>query len=144
MMQSAPEVPLIVSLFEVPTITCVPAGQQDVSLPSSAVTSWVAVAFTPAELVAVQVTVVLPKGKVAGALPATLTLPQPSTAVGRASDAALQDRIVTAGETKLNVGVAPMTGVDTVTKSSWGLESVEPVLTRNVVCAFRPTPEQPT
>ena len=76
-MQSEPAVPFRVSLLDVPIMMFVPAGQQDGSSPSAAVTVWVAVAVPPAALVAVHVTTVSPSGNLAGALFVTRTLQLP-------------------------------------------------------------------
>ena len=65
-------VPTSTSLFDVPTMTCDPAGQQTGSSPSCTTTSWVAVEVSPLEDRAVHVTVVRPAEN-AGALLVTVT-----------------------------------------------------------------------
>ena len=54
--------------FEVPMMMFDPTGQQEVVLPRTAVTSWVASATLPAASRAVQVTFVVPSGNLDGAL----------------------------------------------------------------------------
>src|SRR4249919_3498079 len=66
-MQSAPAVPVMLSLLDVPMMTCVPAGQQDGSSPSVTVTVWIATAAFPAPSLAVHRTIVVPTEKCAGA-----------------------------------------------------------------------------
>src|SRR5690349_18638211 len=73
-MQSLPAVPFKTLLFEVPMMTFVPAGQQAALLPRMTVTRCVAVVTFPASSVAVQVTMVVPGGKLAGLLFVTVTL----------------------------------------------------------------------
>src|SRR6187431_2968128 len=62
-MQSLPAVPLMVLLFEFPTITFVPAGQHAGVLPGPTCTLAVQVPVAPALSVQVSVTVVVPTAK---------------------------------------------------------------------------------
>ena len=81
-MQSAPLVPFRMSLLLVPRMMLVPAGQQDTSSPSSAMTVVVFFVTLPAASRAVQVTIVVPSGNFAGASLVGVTGPQSSVAVG--------------------------------------------------------------
>src|SRR5450432_2751042 len=96
-MQSAPAVPVMLSLFEVPMITWVPAGQQLGSSPRTAVTVWGAVRTLPKASVKVHVTTVEPRGKVVGALLSKVTGPQALETTGRGSEGIWQVRTVTGG-----------------------------------------------
>src|SRR6266545_2059806 len=98
-MQSAPLVPLRLSLLEVPLTIFVPGGQHDESSPRIAVTRCVPVVVLPAPSRAVQVTVVVPSGNVAGLLLVIVTGPTRSVAVAVPMFAFAQTVIVRSGGT---------------------------------------------
>src|SRR5689334_21655210 len=81
-MQSEPKVPFNTSLFDVPRMTFVPAGQQLASSASTTVTRWVAVAVLPPTSVADHRTTVVPGVNFSGASLVMDTEPQPSVATG--------------------------------------------------------------
>ena len=104
-MQSGPDVPVIVLLFDVPSRRCGSAGQHEVLVPSTAVTFWVTEqAVFPAASRAVQVTVVVPSGNTLGLLLVMVTAPQGSVAVAVPMFTLVQVGIVNAGGTNVNVG----------------------------------------
>src|SRR6266496_2411791 len=104
-MQSAPMVPFNGSLFDVPTMMFVPAGQHEGSSPSWAVTCWVAVLVLPRASRAVQVTTIVPSGKRAGALLVMVTVPpQSSCANAWPRLAPVQLVMVMSGGTTVKVG----------------------------------------
>src|SRR5690242_17091811 len=103
-MQSGPDVPVKRSFPDVPTMTCVPAGQQAGLSPRMTVIRWVAVTLLPAPSVAFQVTSVVPGGKRAGALLVMVTPPHASEAVAWPMLMAPQLVVVTSAGTDANLG----------------------------------------
>src|SRR5437764_2875853 len=114
MMQSAPAVPVRTSLFDVPMMMLVPAGQQLASSPSCAVTDCCAVTTLPRASVNFQVTTVVPSGRTAGALCENVTGPHALASGGGNSPPALHDVTVTGGR-------VPTTGGAVHTPSSGGV-----------------------
>src|SRR6187397_1941643 len=106
-MQSAPEVPMMMSGSDLPTMIFVPAGQHETSSPSTAVTICVAVATLPSASTARKVTVVFPSGNLAGASLLIATVPpHAAVAVAVPIDGLLHDEIVTAGGAVIVGGTA--------------------------------------
>src|SRR5690349_9004106 len=105
-MQSAPDVPVRTSLFDVPMILCDPTGQHESSSASVAVTACVAVTCAPSAAVARQVTTVRPRGKCAGALLVMLTIAlHASAATGVPSATPTHEVVARGGGTKVNDGL---------------------------------------
>src|SRR5437763_659034 len=110
-MQSAPAVPVSVSLLDVPMITLVPAGQHDGSSPRSTVTICFAVEMFPEASRAVQVTTVRPTENFVGASLVTVTALHTSVATARPMFGAAQFLMVTSAGTDVNVGAVVSTTV---------------------------------
>ena len=96
-MQSLPAVPVITSLFDVPMMTLVPAGQQVASSPSWVVTDCWAVTTLPSASVHFHVTTVVSSGRIAGALCENVTGPHALASGGGTRTPALHDVTVTGG-----------------------------------------------
>src|SRR6516165_8354078 len=98
-MQSDPLVPFSLSLPDVPLMIFVPGGQHDASSPSTAVTRCVPVVALPAPSRAVQVTTVVPSGKVVGLLLVIVTGPTRSVPVAVPMFRFVQTEVVTSDGT---------------------------------------------
>src|SRR6266404_9367755 len=126
-MQSRPIVPTRTSLPLVPRMMLVPGGQQDGSSPRIAVTTWVTVTLLPAASVAVQVTIVVPRGNTAGALLVTVTGPAVSLAVTTPRFGVRHCEIVTGKGGLVNTG-----GVESTTFTVNAPDAVAPAMSVTV------------
>jgi hypothetical protein len=95
----------------------------------------VAVVEPPAELVAVQVTIVRPSGNFAGRSFVNVTVPHALFTAGVGSVTLVHEEIVSSGSANVNVGASPVSGAETVSVlfpvfASTDAACTEPVSTR--------------
>src|SRR4051812_19090371 len=95
-----------------------PVGQHEASSPRIAVTTCVAVAVPPEELVAVQVTTVRPSGNLAGRLLLSVTVPQVELTCGFTSVTLVHCEMVSSCCISVNTGEKATAGVLTFSELS--------------------------